>query len=88
MQQFMDKSNISSIQKGCIGFTPPLLTIISYIASGGLGKFPGFGEMRIVLVYTPNFPFVLYVGTKRCVKLKGFEQFISQRLVIPCATSI
>ena len=34
------------------------------------------------LLRTPNCPFVLYVGTKKLVKRKEFEQFISQRLVI------
>jgi len=30
----------------------------------------------------PHCPFVLYVGTKKLVKRKEFEQFISQRLII------
>lgn len=30
----------------------------------------------------PNCPFVLYVGTKKLVKRKEFEQYISHRLVI------
>ena len=30
----------------------------------------------------PNCPFVLFVGTKKLVKRKEFEQYISQRLVI------
>ena len=34
------------------------------------------------LLRTPNCPFVLYVGTKKLVKRKEFEQFISQRLII------
>ena len=34
------------------------------------------------LLRTPNCPFVLYVGTKKLVKRKGFEQFISQKLII------
>lgn len=31
---------------------------------------------------TPNCPFVLFVGTKKLVKRKEFEQFISEKLVI------
>ena len=31
---------------------------------------------------SPNCPFVLFVGTKKLVKRKEFEQYISQRLVI------
>ena len=34
------------------------------------------------MLRTPNCPFVLYVGTKKLVKQKEFEQFISRRLVI------
>lgn len=30
----------------------------------------------------PNCPFVLYIGTRKLVKRKEFEQFISQRVVI------
>ena len=34
------------------------------------------------LLRTPNCPFVLYVGTKKLVKRKEFEQFIGQKLII------
>ena len=34
------------------------------------------------LLRAPNCPFVLYVGTKKLVKRKEFEEFISQRLII------
>ena len=34
------------------------------------------------LLRTPNCPFGLYVGTKKLVKRKEFEQFISQKLII------
>ena len=34
------------------------------------------------LLRTPNCPFVLYVGTKKLMKRKEFEQFISQKLII------
>lgn len=34
------------------------------------------------LLRSPNCPFVLYVGTKKLVKRKEFEQFIAQKLVI------
>ena len=33
------------------------------------------------LLRTPNCPFVLYVGTKKLVKRKEFEEFLSQRLI-------
>jgi excisionase family DNA binding protein len=34
------------------------------------------------MLRNPNCPFVLYVGTKKLVKRKEFEQFISNKLTI------
>ena len=34
------------------------------------------------MLRTPNCPFVLFVGTKKLVKRKELEQFISEKLVI------
>lgn len=34
------------------------------------------------MLRTPNCPFVLYVGTKKLVKRKKFEEYISQSLII------
>ena len=34
------------------------------------------------MLRSSNCPFVLFVGTKKLVKRKEFEQYISQRLVI------
>lgn len=34
------------------------------------------------LLKTPNCPFVLYVGTKKLVKRKEFEEYISEQLMI------
>lgn len=34
------------------------------------------------LLRSPSCPFVLYVGTKKLVKRKEFEQYISEKLVI------
>lgn len=34
------------------------------------------------MLRSPNCPFVLFVGTKKLVKRKEFEQFISQKLSI------
>jgi excisionase family DNA binding protein len=34
------------------------------------------------MLHSPNCPFVLFVGTKKLVKRKEFEQFISQQLII------
>lgn len=34
------------------------------------------------LLRSPNCPFVLFIGTKKLVKRKEFEQFISEKLII------
>ena len=34
------------------------------------------------MLRTPNCPLVLFVGTKKLVKRKEFEQYISERLII------
>lgn len=34
------------------------------------------------MLRTPNCPFVLFVGTKKLVKRKEFEEFISEKLII------
>ena len=34
------------------------------------------------MLRSPNCPFVLYIGTKKLVKRKAFEQYISDKLVI------
>ena len=34
------------------------------------------------MLRTPNCPFVLYVGTKKLVKRKEFEEFLSQKVII------
>lgn len=34
------------------------------------------------MLRSPNCPFVLYVGAKKLVKRREFEQFISQKLTI------
>ena len=34
------------------------------------------------MLRSPNCPFVLYIGTKKLVKRKEFEQYISNKLVI------
>lgn len=34
------------------------------------------------MLRSPNCPFVLFVGTKKLVKCREFEEYISQKLVI------
>ena len=41
----------------------------------------GINKIESIL-RTPNCPFVLYVGTKKLVKRKEFEKFISEQVII------
>lgn len=41
----------------------------------------GINRLNTILK-TPNCPFVLYVGNKKLVKRKEFEEYISQQLII------
>ena len=44
-------------------------------------EYSNIGQNRIEkLLRSPNCPFVLYVGTKKLVKRKEFEQFLSDTL--------
>lgn len=46
-------------------------------------EYSNIGQNRISkLLNTPNCPFVLCVGTKKLVKRKKFEEFISKRIDI------
>lgn len=46
-------------------------------------EYSNIGQNKISkLLSTPNCPFALYVGSKRLVKRKEFEQFISKQLQI------
>ncbi len=46
-------------------------------------EYSNIGMNKIdALLRAPNCPFVLFVGTKKLVKRKEFEAFISQTLII------
>ena len=46
-------------------------------------EYSNIGINRIdSMLRSPNCPFVLFVGTKKLVKRKEFEQFISNKLII------
>ena len=34
------------------------------------------------MLRSPNCPFVLFIGTKKLVKLKEFEQYISEHIIL------
>ena len=40
------------------------------------------------MLRSPNCPFVLFVGTKKLVKRREFEEYISPKLVIICKNSL
>lgn len=46
-------------------------------------EYSNIGINKIVeMLKQPNCPFVLYVGTKKLVKRKAFEEFIESKVVI------
>ena len=46
-------------------------------------EYSNIGVNKIdAMLKTPNCPFVLYVGTKKLVKRKEFEEYISSKLII------
>lgn len=46
-------------------------------------EYSNIGVNKIdAMLKAPNCPFVLYVGTKKLVKRKEFEQYISSKLII------
>lgn len=46
-------------------------------------EYSNIGINRIgKMLRSPNCPFVLFVGTKKLIKRKEFEKFISEQLVI------
>lgn len=46
-------------------------------------EYSGIGINKIdSMLRTPNCPFVLFVGTKKLVKRKEFENFIAQKVAI------
>ena len=57
---------------------------IQELAGGLCGlRYSNIGINKIdSMLRSPNCPFVLFVGTKKLVKRKEFEQFISEKLVI------
>ena len=53
------------------------------LASKEAAEYSNIGINKIdSMLRTPKCPFVLFVGTKKLVKRKEFEQYISSKLVI------
>ena len=67
--------------KNAIDTVPIHLKVTLTIKEAAAYSNIGINKIEFMLKQ-PNCPFVLYVGTKKLVKRKEFEQFISQRLII------
>ncbi len=53
------------------------------LTSREAAEYSNIGINKIdIMLCTPNCPFVLFVGSKKLVKRKEFEEYISQRLII------
>ena len=67
--------------ENCIGTVPIHLEMT--LTTEEAAEYSNIGINKIdSMLRTPNCPFVLFVGTKKPVKRKEFEQFISEKLVI------
>ena len=67
--------------ENCIGTVPIHLKMT--LTAREAAEYSNIGINKIdSMLRTPNCPFVLFVGTKKLVKRKEFEQFISEKLVI------
>lgn len=67
--------------ENCIGKVPIHLKVT--LTSKEAAEYSNIGINKIdSMLRSPNCPFVLYVGTKKLVKRREFEEFISQKLVI------
>ena len=67
--------------ENCIGTVPIHLRIA--LTTKEAAEYSNIGINKIdTLLRQPNCPFVLYVGTKKLVKRKEFEQYIGSKLTI------
>ena len=71
--------------ENCIGTVPIHLKMT--LTTKEAAEYSNIGINKIdSMLRTPNCPFVPFVGTKKLVKRKEFEQFISEKLVILVAS--
>ena len=76
-----DKKNISSSERKSIEKVPIHLKMTLTIKEAA--EYSNIGINKIdSMLKQPNCPFVLYVGTRKLVKRKEFEEYISGSLVI------
>ena len=73
--------NVSSTERKSIEKVPIHLKMTLTIKEAA--EYSNIGINKIdSMLRMPGCPFVLYVGSKKLVKRKEFEQFISQRVII------
>ena len=83
----MDEKLFAELQKDCCWFTMPIFedlpNIDPCITIREAAEYSNIGINKIdKLLRSPNCPFVLYVGTKKLVKRKEFEEFLGKELII------
>ena len=67
--------------ENCIGTVPIHLKMT--LTTKEVVEYSNIGINKIdSMLRVPNCPFVLFVGTKKLVKRREFEEYISQKLVI------
>ena len=67
--------------ENCIGTVPIHLKMT--LTTKEVAEYSNTGINKIdSMLRVPNCPFVLFVGTKKLVKRREFEEYISQKLVI------
>ena len=67
--------------ENCIGTVPIHLKMTLTIKEAAAYSNIGINKIESML-RSPNCPFVLYVGSKKRVKRREFEQYISHKLMI------
>lgn len=76
-----EKNKLSSTERKSIEKVPIHLKMTLTIKEAA--EYSNIGINKIdSMLRMPGCPFVLYVGSKKLVKRKEFEQFISQRVII------
>ena len=76
-----EHNRLSSTEKEKIDKVPIHLKMVLTIKEAA--EYSNIGINKIdSLLRQPNCPFVLYVGTRKLVKRKEFEEYISRKLVI------
>ncbi len=76
-----DNEYLSSIDREKIDKIPIHLKLVLTIREAA--EYSNIGINKIdSLLKQPNCPFVLYIGTRKLVKRKEFEEFISGKLVL------